>query len=85
MNYCLITAKKPGKTKEEAQNDKKQDLEKRLEDVKSQINANAPSNTKFIKKGNLFKYIFSFLLFMNYIWNLFKSSSIIVYCSNTFL
>ncbi len=54
-HLSLIIAKRtPGKSKEEAQQEKKQELEKRLEDVKGQLGSTAPPKTnKTPKKGLL--------------------------------
>ena len=58
----FFTAKRtPGKTKEEAQLEKKQELEKRLEDVKGQLGNTAPQK-KTPKKGT-----FSFSFFISWI------------------
>ena len=47
----LVAAKRtPGKSKEEVQLEKKQELEKRLEDVKGQLSGTQPKKTP--KKGN---------------------------------
>lgn len=58
MTYCIAAKRTPGKSKEEAQLEKKQELEKRLEDVKGQLGNTAPPK-KTPKKGKCF---FLFLL-----------------------
>ena len=47
---CVLTAKKnlPGKSKEQLQHEKRQDLERRLDDVQSQLNK---GGKKTAKKG----------------------------------
>lgn len=52
--YFLIARKDSGKSREEAQKEKKQELKKQLEDVKAQLGGGAASAKKPNKKGTVF-------------------------------
>ena len=60
----FVAKRQPGKSKEEAQMEKKQQLERRLEDVKDQLNVSQPKKTPKKSKNIITEIlIYSYQLF----------------------